>query len=158
LSALDLPPAAAAERQRLAAVVEQLETTAPELRITVDPVENRGFEYHSGISFTFFARGLRGELGRGGRYLTDGGVSGLAGEAATGFTLYTDTVLRALPEPPPPRRIYLPTGSDGAVGRQLRDEGWVTVAGLAPVADPAAEARRLGCSHALAAGTIQTVD
>ena len=28
----------------------------PELKVTVDPVENRGFEYHTGISFTFFAR------------------------------------------------------------------------------------------------------
>src|SRR6202030_119453 len=84
MAALDLPPEAAAERARLASVVERLARVAPDLVLTIDPVENRGFEYHTGVSFTFFARSVRGELGRGGRYRTgDGG-----GEPATGFTLY----------------------------------------------------------------------
>ncbi|HEX7969956.1 MAG TPA: ATP phosphoribosyltransferase regulatory subunit [Stellaceae bacterium] len=144
LTALDLPAEAAAERARLAVVVERLAGTAPGLAITVDPVENRGFEYHTGVSFTFFARGVRGELGRGGRYRTGNG----SGEPATGFTLYTDTVLRAVPKPQPPRRLYVPAGSDLALVRRLRGEGWVTVAGLLP-GPPEAEARRLGCGHRL---------
>lgn len=147
LDRLDLPPAAAAERARLAAVVERLKAAAPALAITVDPVENRGFEYHTGISFTFFAKSVRGELGRGGRYRTGNGSGG--GEDATGFTLYTDTVLQAAPKPAPARRLYVPAGSDAASAARLRAEGWVTVAGLAPSADAAAAAERLGCSHRL---------
>jgi ATP phosphoribosyltransferase regulatory subunit len=143
LHGLALPPEAAVERDRLAAVVVQLRPAMPDLAITIDPVENRGFEYHTGVSFTFFARGVRAELGRGGRYRTGNG----AGEPATGFTLYTDTILRALPERAPAPRLYLPPGSDPAVGRRLRAEGWVTAAGLMPVADVAAEAKRLHCSH-----------
>jgi ATP phosphoribosyltransferase regulatory subunit len=153
LSALDLPAEAAAERERLAGVVEGLRRAAPGLAVTIDPVENRGFEYHTGVSFTFFARRARGELGRGGRYRTgDGG-----GEPATGFTLYTDTVLGAVAEPAAPQRLYVPLGSDAALAARLREDGWVTVAGLKRDPDVAAEARRLGCGHRLEGDKIIAV-
>jgi ATP phosphoribosyltransferase regulatory subunit len=145
LAALDLPAEASAERARLASVVERLARVAPGLVLTIDPVENRGFEYHTGVSFTFFARSVRGELGRGGRYRTGNG----GGEPATGFTLYTDTVLRAVPKPEPPARLYLPAATEPALAARLRGDGWVTVAGLVPVDDAAVEARRLGCGHRL---------
>ncbi|HZS82346.1 MAG TPA: ATP phosphoribosyltransferase regulatory subunit [Stellaceae bacterium] len=150
LAALDMPEAAAAERARLAAVVRLLAARAPELSITIDPVENRGFEYHSGISFSFFAKGARAELGRGGRYIAGNGHS----EPATGFTLYTDTVLAVIPDPEQARRIFVPPDASAAEGQRLRSEGWVTVAGLETVADIAAEAKRLDCSHALIGGSI----
>lgn len=143
LQAIELPAAAAAERARLVAVVDAVRRAAPGLALTIDPVENRGFEYHTGVSFALFARGVRGELGRGGRYRTGNG----GGEPATGFTLYTDTVLRALPEQKPRKRIYLPRGADPQAAERLRGEGWATVAGLAAVADAAAEAKRLNCAH-----------
>ena len=143
LRGLDLPGQAAAERARLVAVVEAVQRAAPRLVLTIDPVENRGFEYHTGASFTLFARAVRGELGRGGRYRTGNG----GGEPATGFTLYTDTVLRALPEQPAMKRIYVPLGGDAARAERLRSEGWATVAGLGAVKDAAAEAKRLDCSH-----------
>src|SRR5271168_4074920 len=71
LDRLDLPERARAERERLDAVLDGLATAMPALMVTVDPVENRGFEYHTGISFTFFARAETqlAELGRGGRYV-----------------------------------------------------------------------------------------
>jgi ATP phosphoribosyltransferase regulatory subunit len=56
LAPLAMPEEAAAERARLVEVVGLLATAAPELRITVDPVESRGFQYDTGISFSFFAR------------------------------------------------------------------------------------------------------
>ena len=77
---------------------------APDLALTVDPVENRGFEYHIGIAFTLFAKQATGELGRGGRYFADG-------EPATGATLFMDTVLDAMPGPEAPRRVYVPFGT-----------------------------------------------
>jgi ATP phosphoribosyltransferase regulatory subunit len=151
LDRLDLPARARVERVRLGAVLDGLAAAAPELKVTVDPVENRGFEYHTGISFTFFAGGAAdygplGELGRGGRY--DAGDPA-ALEPATGFTLYTDTILQALPEALPPRRVLLPLGADRARARALRTAGWVTVAALGLKGDWRAEARRLGCSHVL---------
>ena len=88
-------------------------------------------------------RGVRGELARGGRYITE------SGEAATGVSLYMDTILRALPEATPVSRLYLPTGTAFSVGQAQRADGWITVAALGDVQDAAAEATRLACSHIL---------
>ena len=154
LAALALPPAAAAEAKRLAEVAALVRQGKPELALTIDPVEYRGFEYQTGVSFTLFARGVRGELGRGGRYLAGNGN----GEPATGFTLFLDSVLRAVPEPEPVKKLFLAHGAAAKEGERLRAEGWITVAGLEPAADARAEAKRLGCSHALIAGSIVALD
>ncbi|HZH25916.1 MAG TPA: ATP phosphoribosyltransferase regulatory subunit [Azospirillaceae bacterium] len=149
LSKLDLPAEAEADRRRLTEVVRLVGEAAPHLMLTADPVEHRGWEYQTGLSFTLLARGVRGELGAGGRYRAgalDGAGDG-AGEPATGFTLYTDVLLRALPAPEAPRRLFLPHGTPAAVADRLRGEGWAAVAALEPSADPVAEARRLGCTH-----------
>ena len=139
-------------------MLDGLAEAAPDLKVTVDPVENRGFEYHSGISFTFFAgrsaaNGSSAELGRGGRYQAGDPA---APEPATGFTLDTDTLLRTLPDAAPdgavPRRLLLPLGTARADAARLRATGWVTVAALEPAADWRAEARRLGCTHILESG------
>jgi ATP phosphoribosyltransferase regulatory subunit len=156
LDRLKLPARARAERLRLGAVLDGLAAAAPELAVTVDPVENRGFEYHTGISFTFFAGspapgGPSGELGRGGRYQAGDPA---AAEPATGFSLYTDTILANLPPPVLPDRLLLPPGAERAEAARLRAEGWITVAALEPAADWRAEARRLGCSHVLADGAL----
>lgn len=149
LSELSLPPAATAERDRLAEVVALVRAAAPSLILTVDPVENRGFEYHTGVAFTLFAHNLSGELGRGGRYLAGGR------EPATGASLFMDTVLAAVPRVAQERRLFVPLGSDWEAVNALREQGWVTVAGLDAAADAAAEAKRLGCGHVLtAAGVI----
>jgi ATP phosphoribosyltransferase regulatory subunit len=159
LDRLDLPARARIERDRLGAVLDGLDAAIPGIKVTVDPVENRGFEYHTGISFTFFARvdpaqGPLGELGRGGRYEAGDPA---APEPATGFTLYTDTILRTLQEPPPRRRLFVPFEANRVRARALRTEGWITVAALQPAADWHEEARRLGCDHVLDGGDVRPV-
>jgi ATP phosphoribosyltransferase regulatory subunit len=153
MATLDLPQGAAAQRSNLAEVVRLVRQQMPDLVLTVDPVENRGFEYHTGIAFTVFAKHASGELGRGGRYFADG-------EPATGATLFMDTVLDAMPPPETARRLYVPLGTPAAVAQQLRGgiEKWITVAGLSPVPDVKVEARRLGCGHALVAGAVVPVE
>jgi ATP phosphoribosyltransferase regulatory subunit len=146
LAAIELPEEAARQRDRLSAVVAGIRAVAPDLPVTLDPVENRGFAYHTGITFTMFSRRLGAELGSGGRYLAAGR------EAAVGATLYMDSVLAALPQPQARRRIYLPAGTDPDAATRLRGQGYVTIAGLEPVADAAAEAHRLGCAELLVAG------
>jgi ATP phosphoribosyltransferase regulatory subunit len=139
LHKLDLPPEARHLAQRLEATVTAIETLAPSLTITLDPVESRGFRYHTGLCLTVFAPGRHEELGRGGRYLSDG-------EPASGLTLYADAVLRAAPPAPPRPRLYLPANASPAAARAQRAQGIATVRGLAPVNDPAAEAARLHCT------------
>ncbi len=144
LQALDsarLGPASQALYERLANMVAAIRAQSEGLRLTLDPLEFRGFRYHTGICMTVFAPGHHEELGRGGRY-----VSG-EHEPATGLTLYPDAVLRACQKPPDRARLYLPWGTPSAAGAKLRAEGYATVAALDPATDGAAEARRLGCSH-----------
>lgn len=152
LNGLDLPAAAAAERDRLAEVVSLVQAAMPDLTLTIDPVENRGFEYHAGIAFTLFGRSIGGELGRGGRYLAGGT------EPASGATLFMDTMLAALPGPRPIRRVFVPAGTPRPWAQALRAQGWVTVAGLDAATDANAEAIRLGCGHVLTADGVQTVE
>jgi ATP phosphoribosyltransferase regulatory subunit len=160
LNNLTLPDAAKRELARLVDVVDLIAAAAPDLKLTVDPVENRGFEYHSGVSFVLFALGVRGELGRGGRYMAGAHASAekAEGEPATGFTLFLDTVLQAMAGPQPVKKLYLPQGTTPAVGRRLRAEGWTTVAALAVDKDAKAAARTLGCSHLLSGGEPALID
>lgn len=143
LRGLDLPAEAAAQIDDLAAVVARVHGDRPDLTLTIDPVEWRGYEYQTGLSFTLFAPRVRGELGRGGRYRA-------GAEPATGVTLYLDTLTRALPQPAAPKRLFLPAGTPADQARQCRAAGWATVADLDGASDVEAEARRLGCTHVLA--------
>jgi ATP phosphoribosyltransferase regulatory subunit len=142
LKKLRLPPAAAKIVADLDRLVTEVSAAAPDLLVTLDPGEFRGFEYHTGIAFTLFARNVRGELGRGGRYVTP------ADEPATGFTLYLDSVMRALPPQAPARLVYLPHGTLRAAAEKLRGSGYATWAALEKESsDVKKAAKAAGCSH-----------
>lgn len=139
LEAAELPQAARAVAENAAAVLEAVAGRAPGLRITLDPVEFRGFRYHTGVAFTIYGPGMSGELGRGGRYVSQND------EPATGMSLYPDAVLRAAPPAPAKPRLFVPVGADGA---RFRAQGFATVAALAPGDTP----QRLRCTHELRDG------
>ena len=141
-----LPNLAGTLGERVAETVAAIRAAAPSLRLTVDPVEFRGFRYETGVSVTVYAPGRHEELGRGGRYVCGDG------EPATGLTLYPDAILRVAPSRQARPRVFVPFGADRGVLAGLRSDGFATVAALAPVADDAVEARRLGCCHILRAG------
>lgn len=137
LEAAELPEAARGIAINAGSVVRAIAERAPALRVTLDPLEFRGFRYHVGVAFTLYGPGLTGELARGGRYLSAND------EPATGMTLYPDAVMRAAPAAERRRRCFLPLGTAGAVGASLREAGFATVAALSP-ADAAAG---LDCTH-----------
>lgn len=124
---------------RIAALIARL----PEVRVTIDPTERHGFEYHSWIGFSLFGSvngvPLRGEIGRGGAYAVrhpDG-----TREAAAGVSLYVDMLVDAGLGASARPRLFLPFGTTEAVGRQLRREGWATVQALS------AEDSHAQCTH-----------
>jgi ATP phosphoribosyltransferase regulatory subunit len=139
LGTLEIPARLQGEIANLAETVARVGAVLPALALTIDPLENRGFEYHSGLSFTLFAREARSELGRGGRYEA-------SGESSTGFTVYADAIIRAVATRPVRKRVYLPHDLPQQVGDGLRAEGWSTVAALGDTT-AVMEARRLGCTH-----------
>lgn len=146
LEAARLPPLAAGLCARLRQTVQAILHQAPDIRLTLDPIEFRGFRYHTGVCVTVFAPGRHEELGRGGRY-----VSG-DGEPAAGLTLYPDAMLRALPPRATRRRAFLPWNTPREQGAALRESGFATLPALSDGPDPDGEARRLGCTHILRDG------
>jgi ATP phosphoribosyltransferase regulatory subunit len=153
LAALDtvtLPAGARLLAERLSATVAAIRARAPGLRLTVDPVEFRGFRYETGVSVTIFAPDRHEELGRGGRYLCNDA------EPATGLTLYPDAILRCCPPRPARPRVFLPWATPPEPAARLRTQGYATVASLDPgPQDDLAEARRLGCTHILREGAAR---
>ncbi|MGD9884736.1 MAG: ATP phosphoribosyltransferase regulatory subunit [Reyranella sp.] len=148
LKALALPAAGAAEASRLAEVVALVRAADEDLPMTIDPVEYRGLEYQTGVSFSVFALDGRQSLASGGRYSAGYPEDGVS-EAATGFTLYMDAVLaasRATPERP---RLFLPLGTPWRDAAPWQAKGYAVVRAVTAGAEPRAEARRLRCSHAL---------
>ncbi len=139
-----LPQAVRAHADRLVDTVVAVRRRLPTLRLTVDPVEFRGFRYHTGVALTVYAPGRNEELGRGGRYVSNEGAP------ATGLTLFPDAILRATSPRPVRPRCFVPFGVDASTQRAA---GFATVAALEPTTDPLAEAKRLGCSHILKDGT-----
>ena len=140
---------------RVAGLVEMLKERLPELTVTVDPCETHGFEYKSGIGFALFAKGGNSELGRGGRYMVvypDGHA-----EEATGFSVYLDSLMAALPQAARSQKLYLPYGTDADSGAKLRNEGWRTIQGLTHGVDSRKEAARLGCSHIYSEGAVNAL-
>jgi ATP phosphoribosyltransferase regulatory subunit len=147
LASANLPDAARRLAQRLADTVAEIRAHAPALRLTIDPVEFRGFRYETGICVTVYAPGRHQELGRGGRYLCG------ETEPAIGLTLFPDALLRAAPPRPSRPRVFVPLGGHNRAGAAaLRREGFATVAALAEHPDMDAEARRMQCTHVLCDG------
>lgn len=152
LQAMDLPAAAAQRRDTLAEVIALVREEHPAATLTIDPVEYRGFEYHTGVSFSVFSRGVSGELGRGGRYR-----AGEAQERAVGATLSVDAVTEAMAPLSSGPRMLLSVKDRLLAGRYQAD-GWVTLNALQDPQDFAAEARRLGCSHYSVGGDLHAIN
>lgn len=143
LATLDLPKAAKQQIAYVEAVVAQLRHLGVPIEITLDPVENRGFEYHSTISFTLFSRRHQSELGRGGRYaISRNGDT----ETATGMTLFVNPLMRVVAPQPKADRILVPSALTLADCQRLQESGYAVVRALDGKAD-AAEAARQDCSH-----------
>jgi len=151
LTGLKLPAAGAAEAARLAEVVKLIRAADADLPLTLDPVEYRGLEYQTGVSFSAFALKGRQELARGGRYSAgypDDGIS----EPATGFTVYMDAVLAASDATPQRPRLYLPPGIPWREAAPWQAKGYAVVRAVVAAVEVRAEAKRLNCSHALIDG------
>ncbi|TCZ56655.1 ATP phosphoribosyltransferase regulatory subunit [Roseicella aquatilis] len=148
LKDMALPPAARAIADNAAAVIAAIRLRDPALRITLDPMEFRGFPYHTGVAFTVFGPGTTGELGRGGRYLS------LNEEPATGMSLYAEAVQRAAPVPAPRPRVFVPVGAAEEALTALRAGGFATVRALSEADAP----RALRCTHILRDGQAVPIE
>ena len=146
LAEIDAGGALASRIVGLRAVASKVANRA---RITLDPTERHGFEYQNWFGFTLYAAGSRRPVGRGGTYRIAG-----TNEAATGFSLYLDPLMEALPAPVQARSVFLPMGHDEQDAARLRADGYRTVAALDETDDPQA----LGCELQLENGKAVPFD
>ncbi|MEX6725576.1 ATP phosphoribosyltransferase regulatory subunit [Parapedomonas caeni] len=154
LAATEGMPAIVGDRMGTLAELVAVLPVDPRLSLTVDPGETRGFGYQTWIGFSLFAKGIRGEVGRGGAYVIrrpDGSE-----EPAVGFSLYLDGLVEAGRGVEVRRRIMVPYGANSDVGTWLRAEGWATVAAL-EAGDIQAQAKDQRCTHYWDGKTIQPV-
>ena len=124
--------------------------------ITIDAAESRGFNYHSGISFSIFVPGAACEVGRGGRYRIEGKTSEPVIEA-TGFTLYVETLRSLLAEPARGKRLFIAERLDHTQLGTLQADGYITVCALAEYGQDEEEAARLGCGWMYKNGTVKVI-
>jgi ATP phosphoribosyltransferase regulatory subunit len=125
LGAASMPDYVRAYASRIEAVCTQLATWLPNIPITLDALESRGHEYYSGLSFSIFAKGLRHELGRGGRYQLQ--VDEDTSWDAAGYTLYVTHLMALLPTLTPHKVKIVAADMPLAQIQKLHEEGFVTI-------------------------------
>lgn len=134
-------------------LMEILTQHYPNVQITLDMLENRGFDYYSGIKFTLYDRQQALQIGRGGYYQVLKTC-----EDAMGFTFYMNNLLRIVKPPKAKKRIYVPFEEPRAHGKEWRQKGWVTVQGLQKISDNQQEAMRLNCDYYAHQGMLRAID
>lgn len=150
LQALALPKESEAQVAHMQAVVNGLQALGVKAKLTLDAVENRGFEYHSLISFSLFSRSEAEEIGRGGRY-----ISGINDEAATGVTLYVNRLMNAVKPDEQRPRLLVASNTPLDACATWQKQGFETV--WAAQAANKKEAQAQGCSHMLHNGKAVTI-
>ena len=82
---------------------------------------NKKRKYYHGIKFTFFAKGVRGEIASGGRYNLEYGNNS---ETAIGYTCYMDTILRASSFKNKNKKILIPFKTEEKTKNKLIKMGF----------------------------------
>jgi ATP phosphoribosyltransferase regulatory subunit len=112
----------------------------PLVNITLDPLENRGFKYHSGLSFTIFSKNFRGEIAKGGRYLT------VSDETATGCTIYTEKIYNSAKDFIENKLVYIPFLNINDANDLIK-KGYDVIFGTSLNFNIEQEAHKMGCKY-----------
>lgn len=135
----------------LDALADELAVIFPELPLSFDLAELRGYHYHTGVVFAAFVPAIGREIARGGRYDNIGAVFGRA-RPATGFSadLKVLAVLNKDVMPAPqPELIFAPALDDPALAETVRDLRAQGRAVLQELPGQEGGYRELGCSAIL---------
>ncbi|MFV0430878.1 MAG: ATP phosphoribosyltransferase regulatory subunit [Alphaproteobacteria bacterium] len=123
-------------------IIDSLSKQFPDTQITLDPIENRGFKYYSGVSFSIYDKKTLTAVARGGRYRL-----AQNNEPASGLSFYSHNLLKAAKQPHMPKRIYVPAAESEALAKDYRSKGWVTVRGFDDSSDIENIAIELKCDY-----------
>lgn len=138
--------------EEIGIIIDNLSKKIPDTQITLDPIENRGFNYYSGVSFSIYDKKTGTTVARGGRYRL-----AQNNEPASGLSFYTHNLLKAAHRPKLPKRIYIPASESEALAKDYREKGWVTVRGFNQNTDIKADAIKLNCDYFSYKGILQEI-
>ena len=128
-------------------VAKIIKENNPSVNITLDPLENRGFKYHSGLSFTIFSKNFRGEIAKGGRYLT------VSNETATGCTIYTEKIYNTAKDFIENKLVYVPFLNINDANSVI-NKGYDIIFGTRENDNVEQEAHEMGCKYIFKNETI----
>ena len=109
--------------EELLAIYSRFKSKYPEVNFFLDLSESNYLEYYTGTRFTFYASNVRGEVARGGRYISKKNNS--KSESSTGFTCYMDTIIRASTFTDQISKILIPFDTSEKRKNELIEEGYI---------------------------------
>ena len=147
----DAPSSVHTALNDLQQVAQALQVSHPQVSVSVDLSELRGYHYHTGLVFAAYTPNSASELAKGGRYDHIGEAFGRA-RPATGFSADLKSLLAFFQHPVRDSKIFAPANSDTALSQvvaQLRAEGRTVIQGLAGDVSTMAD---FGCQQQLVLG------
>lgn len=133
--------------------VTMLQSLRPNLDISIDLLENRGFEYHTGISFSLFSKHHQHEVGRGGRYTIDTTERPIQ---AVGATIFVEEILDLMASKQGKKKLLVPVSLPKEALETYHHQGYITMTATTSEHPTRDEAKRLGADAiVLADGRLQ---
>ena len=154
LSNIDLPNKAKKLIQEISLICNAIKQLHKNIKITIDPIENRGFNYYAGIGFAIFSSNIKRELGFGGEYILELNNNKHNG---IGLSILFDGLLRATNIDDKQKRIFIPLKHDNTIPPELRKNGWVTILSYKRNVKDKEEAVKFNCTHILKNNTIKAL-
>ena len=154
LSNINLPNKAKKLIQEISLICNAIKQLHKNIKITIDPIENRGFNYYSGIGFAIFSSNIQRELGFGGEYILELNNNKHNG---IGLSILFDGLLRATNIDDKQKRIFIPLKHDNTIPPELRKNGWVTILSYKRNGKDKEEALKFNCTHILKNNTIKAL-
>ena len=111
-------------------------------------------KYYEGIKFTFFAKGVRGEIAGGGRYNLNYEKNS---ETAIGYTCYMDSILRASSFENKIKTILIPFDTDFKTKKKLVKKGYTLFKSFEENIDLKIQSKKFGFKFFLSNKTVKKV-
>lgn len=142
LKSFDFTGEAARQIKEIEILIQNLSAQFPNIQITFDALENRGFNYYSGVAYNIYDKKNAISLARGGRYRLPQND-----EPASGLSFYTHNLRKVASNPTNAKRIYLPFDAPEAVAKDFRAKGWITIRAFEFAQNPEQEAIAQNCDY-----------
>ena len=111
-------------------------------------------KYYKGIKFTFFAKGVRGEIAGGGRYSFKNKQKT---EEAIGYTCYMDTILRASSFKNMNKKILIHFDTNSKIEKSLINDGYTLFKTFDEKLDIKKQAKKFGIMYYLSNKMIKKI-